>query len=317
MSKKGYLRLFFPSIAAVITLILQLNLSNGIVEFKQIPSYYDKALMLIIPLTLLAAVSYLKWQKPAKYLHKAWFYGAVLLALSLYNILSQKLALINQQVFPTIDKMINVYVVDGQFLLQNDLSTVSMLIIGVLIGGVIGIATGTLMGWYTSWFYWLDPIVRAFGPTPVVILIPIIFNIFPTTYSSAIFVIVLAMWFPTIVMTNSGVQNLKKTYFEIADVLGASNFQKIIRVALPGALPNIFVGLFSGICSAFSAVVISEQMGVGQGLGYYINAQKQVMNYQNVYAALFLMAFTFSLVIAILFKFRSHFLRWQKGFIKW
>jgi NitT/TauT family transport system permease protein len=61
----------------------------------------------------------------------------------------------------------------------------------------------------------------------------------------------------------------------------------------------------------------AEMLGVKYGIGWYINWQREVLGYANVYAGLITIAVTFSLIITLLFKVRDRLLSWQKGFIKW
>ena len=53
------------------------------------------------------------------------------------------------------------------------------------------------------------------------------------------------------------------------------------------------------------------------GMGWYVNWQKEMMCYANVYAGLIVIAVLFYLVITVLFKVRDKVLLWQKGVIKW
>ena len=50
---------------------------------------------------------------------------------------------------------------------------------------------------------------------------------------------------------------------------------------------------------------------------WYVNWQKEMMAYSNVYAGLIVIAVMFYLVITVLFKIRDRVLGWQKGVIKW
>ena len=50
---------------------------------------------------------------------------------------------------------------------------------------------------------------------------------------------------------------------------------------------------------------------------WYVNWQKEMMSYANVYAGLIIIAVLCSLLITLLFKVRDKVLVWQKGVIKW
>ena len=51
-------------------------------------------------------------------------------------------------------------------------------------------------------------------------------------------------------------------------------------------MPHMFLGLFNGSCSSFITLVTAEMLGAKYGIGWYINWQKEMMAYANVYACL-------------------------------
>jgi NitT/TauT family transport system permease protein len=61
----------------------------------------------------------------------------------------------------------------------------------------------------------------------------------------------------------------------------------------------------------------AEMLGVKFGIGWYINWQREMMAYANVYAGLIVIAVSFSLIITLMFRVRDRVLSWQKGVIKW
>lgn len=140
---------------------------------------------------------------------------------------------------------------------------------------------------------------------------------FPTARSASAFIIGLSVWFPTVVLTSSGISNVKKSYFEVGSALGTNTFWNIFKIAVSSAMPNIFLGLFNGICSSFVALMTAEMIGAKYGIGWYVNWQKEMMAYANVYAGLIVIAVMFFIVITLLFKVREKLLVWQKGVIKW
>jgi NitT/TauT family transport system permease protein len=189
--------------------------------------------------------------------------------------------------------------------------------LGLVIGTSTGLFTGISVGWSKKTAYWIQPIIKILGPIPATAWIPIALTAFPTSFAASIFMVSLSVWFPVTVLSSSGVQNIEAAYFEVAKTLGASNTYQIFKIALPGAMPSIFVGLFNGVCASFISLMSAEMLGVKFGLGWYINWQREVMSYANVYAGLILIAFFCYFFITVLFKFRDKLLIWQKGIIKW
>ncbi len=129
--------------------------------------------------------------------------------------------------------------------------------------------------------------------------------------------IALSVWFPITVMTSNGIANVQQTYFEVADTLGAGKFWKIFRVGIPAALPSVFLGFFYATTGSFVTLVTAEMFGCKLGIGWYLNWQKSMMLYANVYAGLILLAVLCNLIITLLFKVKDRLLNWQKGVIKW
>src|SRR4029079_12164013 len=106
------------------------------------------------------------------------------------------------------------------------------------------------------------------------------------------------------------------SYLDVARTLGASPAYLIFRVAIPAAMPNIFIGLFMGLGASFLTLVVAETVGVKSGLGWYLQWAQGWAEYGKVYAALVVMAAFFSTIMTLLFKIRDRVLVWQKVVIK-
>ncbi len=118
-------------------------------------------------------------------------------------------------------------------------------------------------------------------------------------------------------LTWSGVAGVNKAYFDVARTLGASRSFLILKVAIPGALPHVFVGLFMGLGGSFAVLVVAEMLGVKSGLGWYLQWAQGWAAYANMYAALIVMALMCSSLITLLFRLRDRVLSWQKGLVQW
>ena len=118
-------------------------------------------------------------------------------------------------------------------------------------------------------------------------------------------------------LTTSGIANVPASYFDVARTLGGGRRYLVFRVAIPAAMPNIFIGLFMGMGAAFLTLIVAETVGVRAGLGWYFKMQKDYFEFAKVYAALIIMAVFFSGLMTLLFKVRDRVLGWQKGVIRW
>lgn len=239
------------------------------------------------------------------------------LALGAWEALTAKTAILPTPFFGPPQALIEVYHDDWPRLLDSAAHSLGLLGIGFLYGAATGFLIGVSIGWSRAIGYWVHPVLRLIGPIPATALLPLAFFIFPSSYAAAVFLIALATGFPVAVLTWSGVAGVNKAYYDVARTLGASPRFLVLRVAIPAALPQVFVGLFMSFGASFTVLVTAEMMGVKSGLGWYLTWAQGYAAYANMYAALLVMAVLFSGLITLLFAVRDRALVWQKGTVKW
>ena len=246
----------------------------------------------------------------------AWL-AALPLLLGIWLLVTAKVVLLPVPFFAPPQALIEVFIDDWARLGESLLHSLWLLVNGVVLGGIAGFIAGVAIGWSHRIGYWVHPVLRILGPVPSTALLPICFFFFPSSWSASVFLIALATWFPVTVLTWSGVASVDKAYYEVARTLGANSRFLVLRVAIPAALPHVFVGLFMGLGASFSVLVVAEMMGVKAGLGWYLQWAQGWAAYANMYAALLVMALLCSGLITLLFIVRDRVLSWQKGAVKW
>lgn len=246
----------------------------------------------------------------------AWLIALPIL-LAVWELLTAKLGILPVPFFAPPQALLDVYVEDWPRLADSLLHSALLLGSGVALGAATGFVAGVAIGWSRSIGYWLHPVLRILGPVPSTALLPLCFFLFPSSWSASVFLIALATWFPVTVLTWSGVSSVDKAYYDVARTLGAKQGFLIFNVAIPAALPHVFVGLFMGLGASFSTLVVAEMMGVKSGIGWYLQWAQGWAAYANMYAALLIMALACSGLISALFLIRDRLLAWQKGAMKW
>src|SRR5437879_13556354 len=134
------------------------------------------------------------------------------------------------------------------------------------------------------------PLLKVVGPIPATAWIPLAMVISPSAVVSAAGLIALAVWFPVTMLTASGISNTRASYLDVARTLGAGRAYLIFRVAIPAAVPNIFIGLFMGLGASFLMLVVSETVGVKCGLGWYVSWVQGWAEYGEVFGARVIMS---------------------------
>lgn len=314
MKKIGKLLLLVGSVVLAAT--LELALPDSPLHKQSAQPYFIWLLVLILAGYLVYQGIQLIQKKKITF-YQAPFVAGVVLLLNLLNLATAKTASLPTLYFPTLDQVFGTLIEDRELIIKCIGYSMGILLTGVFGGLIIGFFTGIAIGFSKHVSYWLNPLIRILGPIPSTAWIPIMLILFPTPRAASAFIIGISVWFPTVVLTSSGISNVKNSYLEVAATLGANSFQRMFTVAVPAAMPSIFLGLFNGICASFVSLMTAEMIGAKYGMGWYVNWQKEMMCYANLYAGLIVIALLFFVVITVLFKVRDKVLVWQKGVIKW
>ncbi|MCD8505015.1 MAG: proline/glycine betaine ABC transporter permease [Burkholderiaceae bacterium] len=178
---------------------------------------------------------------------------------------------------------------------ENTMRTMAMILVCTLLSIVIGIPIGIFMSRSNRGQKMILPVLDVMQTMPsFVYLIPVVMLLGIGRVPGLIAVVIYAIP-PVIRLTNLGIRLVDKEALEAADAFGASRFQKLMRVQLPLALPNIMAGINQTIMMALAMVVIASMIGV-RGLG-----QPVLQAVTNQYFALGLFNGIAVVVLAIIF----------------
>ena len=239
------------------------------------------------------------------------------LALAGWELVTAKLDLLPRPFFVAPQSVLEVFTDDYARLGDSVGHSLLLVLPGYALGAAIGFLFGVAMGWSRLVGYWAHPVVRLIGPLPATAWLPVAFFAFSSSRGASTFLIALASFFPVTVLTWSGVASVSKSYYDVARTMGASPWFLVRKVAVPAAMPSVFVGLFMGLGASFSVLVVAEMMGVKAGLGWYMQWAQGWAAYANMYAALLVMALMCSSAVTLLFRLRDRLLSWQKGLVRW
>lgn len=312
------IRKILPVFSLLIALLVDLLIPDSELQpAASQPYFFYLLLFLAVGYLVVLLLTLCSKRLDAKLREKAPLYAGIVLLVCGINLVTSKYALLPVLFFPCLDRVFGVFVTDWKLMIECILASGKLLLLGFGIGAVLGFATGVVIGFNRKASYWISPFMKFIGPIPPTSWSPLVLSLFSTTYQAAVFMVALAVWFPITLMTSSGIQNVNNSYFEVASTLGAKRLTKIFKVGVPAAMPSVFLGIFYATCSSFVTLVTAELLGADAGLGWYLNWQKSMMLYANVYAGLILMAGICTIVITLIFRLKDRILVWQKGVIKW
>ncbi|WP_206677622.1 ABC transporter permease [Tabrizicola fusiformis] len=271
-------------------------------------------LVALVFLTLAILVPLRGWQGGVLTHYGPWFI-ALGLWLLVWEITTAKLGWLPKPFFSPPQGLLHVYMTDWDRLLICVAYTARLWGLGFFLGITLGFAGGVGLGWSKRFAYWGMPLLKLIGPVPASAWIPCAFFIFPSTFHASVFLVALASGIPVAILTASGISQVNRSYYDVARTLGASSRWQIRNVAIPAALPNVFVGLFMGLYYSFAVLVVAEMLGAKFGLGWYLQFNTAYSAYANVYAALVIMALICAGLVRALFSVRDRVLGWQKGIL--
>jgi len=315
-SLRAVLWVIFMPVAAAIALAVHYWVPNS--EPVASTNYYVRLLGLASVVALVLSLLQFIWPALRRWLTpKAPLICAAFLTVCAWELITLKFALLPLPYFPGPELVLQTLVNDYRLLFDCTWHSLFLLLGGYFAGVLVGLISGIAIGWSVRVRYWGMPILKIIGPIPAVAWIPLALVIFDSSFVKAGAIIALAVWFPVTMLTASGISNVRVAYLDVARTLGAGRLFLIFRVAIPAAMPSIFIGLFMGLGTSFLTLIVAEGMGVKSGLGWYIDWARNYSEYSRVFAALLIMAVFFSTIMTLLFVVRDQVLVWQKGVIKW
>jgi NitT/TauT family transport system permease protein len=272
----------------------------------------------ILGVSIILAIAQKFWPPLRKWMRHMWpIFTAAILSFGIWDVITAGMHLLPLPYFPGPATVLRSLISDRGLLFDSTWHSLVLLLSGYILGVIVGLVSGVCIGWSSSVRYWGMPLLKVVGPIPATAWIPLAMVVAPSSIVSAVGLIALAVWFPVTMLTASGISNTRASYLDVARTLGAGRLYLIFRVAIPAAVPNIFIGLFMGLGASFLTLVVAESVGVKSGLGWYVSWAQGWAEYGKVFAALIIMAGFFSTVMTLLFKLRDRVLVWQKGIIKW
>jgi len=148
--------------------------------------------------------------------------------------------------------------------------TITRLIVGSAIGLALGIPFGLLLGLNRTVADMFYPMMNFFQSVSGIAIFPIVVVWWGNSDKTVLAVILYTSFFPIAFTVLSGVREVPLRYIHAARTLGATRYQIIRDVLLPGSMPHIATGSRLSIGFAWRAVIAGEMLAGREGLGWMI-----------------------------------------------
>ena len=158
--------------------------------------------------------------------------------------------------------------------------------VGLLIGGICGLATGILLGAnrflsraYEAFIYYL-------GPTPKIIFFPVMIMWFGVGPGSKIAMGVVSCFFPIAISAASGMRQIDRVLIRVGRSFRASTWQMIAKIYLPAMRHPVINGVRLGLGVAIIGTLLAETKLSNRGMGYLIIQAYSTFDMPKMYALL-------------------------------
>ncbi len=174
-------------------------------------------------------------------------------------------------------------------LFENMAVSLIRVVLGFSLAVITAVPMGLAMGYYRPFNQFMGSTIEIIRPIPPLAWVPLILawlgihsiaDWFPFLITSPIWsgiqfstliIIFIGAFFPILLNTIQGVQQIPPEYIESARTLGAHRWSLLMKVLIPSSLPLVVTGLRVGLGIGWMCLVAAEMMpGSSSGLGYLI-----------------------------------------------
>lgn len=183
--------------------------------------------------------------------------------------------------------VLETWIANRALIWEHMLATGQAILLGLLFGTGLGIATALTLA--SSGFARLTmrPILVFTQALPVFALAPILTLWLGFGIESKVAMAVLIIYFPVTSAFFDGLMRTPFGFLDLAQTMGASRWRTLWRIRVPAALPALGSGLRLAAVYAPIGAVIGEWVGSSRGLGYLMLLANGRAKTDLMFAALF------------------------------
>jgi putative riboflavin transport system permease protein len=156
-------------------------------------------------------------------------------------------------------------------LLANTAITLSEAVPGLLLGTLLGFATGYPIAKSHLVDRLLSPFIVASQGVPFIAIAPLLLIWFGNGPGAKIFVCAIVVFFPITINVIVGLRGISPLWRDLFRSMNASRWQTFAKLELPAALPLILAGVRVGGTLSMIGALAAEFLGTDRGLGFVIN----------------------------------------------
>lgn len=146
---------------------------------------------------------------------------------------------------------------------------------GWALGSAVGLLLGLALGLSRrAWTYSMAS-VEVLRALPAISFVPIAVILLAQTVQMEIVITTWVAIWPVTISTMDGVRGVSQIHLDLARSLRLTRMQRIVKFAIPTAMPKIVVALRLSLSAALVLAIVAEIVGNPDGIGYALVQQQQ------------------------------------------
>ena len=204
----------------------------------------------------------------------------------------------------------------GGELWRHVATTVGRLLASFLIAVIPGTAIGLAMGWWIGMRTAADPLVRLLFPIPSIAFFPLVIFYLGLSEWGLVLTAAITPFLLITVQAAAAVESVERTLLEAGRNYGAAGSRLFLRVILPAALPQLFIGYRLALGVGFIVTVAVEMIAAKHGLGGFLWHSWQILRIEEMYVGLVLIGFLGMIVTYGLETLAERLMPWQVDLLR-
>lgn len=196
--------------------------------------------------------------------------------------------------------------------LINILASLRRMAVGFGIAVLVSIPLGLLMGRSRAVAAFFNPLLMVIYPVPKAALMPIIMLWLGVGDITKTLVIFLGVSLPVIYHSFEGAKAVEEKMLWSGAAMGLSPLQRLVRIVLPAALPEILTGCRTGLVLALITMITSEMIARQSGAGNILFNALDMGQYDTVYAMIIIVGAMGISLDAVFERVRARLVRWSE-----
>jgi sulfonate transport system permease protein len=184
---------------------------------------------------------------------------------------------------------------------------------GLAIATAVGIAFGLALGLLPILADALGPVMEFLRAVPGVALLPAALLLLGIGPQMKISLIAYGTVWPILLNTIDGVRGIDPVVMEVTSSLRMRRRDRLARVILPAASPQIVAGMRSALSIGITVIIFSEMIGSTNGIGFQILSAERSFAVPGMWSGIVLLGILGYLLNLAFRGFEGYVLRWHRG----